>query len=135
MAPGSLCFHEGRLESIRGAWAGERDIYSCCTCPPRAPAPVPGTCHPAFSGDSIGIRKSWWAGPRSAPEGIMGRPGPPLRPGPPCSTLLVEKGLLGWFQGSFWPDRLMMMGKIGEGRVTASKKKEFFQMFSLGCEG
>ena len=40
MAPESLCFHEGRLESSLGSWAGKRVIYSCCTGPPRAPAPV-----------------------------------------------------------------------------------------------
>lgn len=39
MAPESLCLHEGRLDSSLGSWVGKRVIYSCCTCPPRAPAP------------------------------------------------------------------------------------------------
>lgn len=105
MAPESLCLHEGRLESSWGAWAGKRVIYIRCTYPPGAPAPVPGTCHLALCGDSIGIlvlaggvqvcqRASW--------EGQVLH----------CclnnlSALLIEEGLLGWSQGSFWPHRLM----------------------------
>lgn len=80
MAPESLCFHEGRLESSSGSWAGKRVIYSCCTGPPRAPAPAPGTCHQAFCSDRAGIRWSWRAGPSSGPAGAMERLGPPLLP-------------------------------------------------------
>lgn len=60
MAPGNLCLHDGDEAGGLATWAGMRVIYSCCTCPPRAPTPVPGTCHPDFCDVRISILESWW---------------------------------------------------------------------------
>lgn len=106
-----------------GSLGGERVIYSCCTRPPRAPAPVPGTCHPAFWGDSLGILKSWRARPRSAPDASWEGQGPPLLTG--HLAILVEEGPLGLVSGQFLAPQADVMGKIGEGRVTASEKRAF----------
>lgn len=128
MAPESLCPHKGRLESRLGSWAGKRVIYSCCTCPTRAPAPVPGTCHKAFCGDSTGIHESWRVEPRSGPEGIMERPGPPL-----CLGAWLHSA---WGRRTFpvvagqflalWVD---VMGKTGGwgGMALLPRKRSFFK--------
>lgn len=95
MASGSLCLHEERPESSLGSWVEKRVIYSCCTRPPGAPAPVPGTCHPAFCSDSIGIHESWWTGfgLGQAPIGAKARLSTAAW-GP--FSLVPEEGLAGW---------------------------------------
>ena len=114
MAPESLCFHEGRLESSSGSWTGKRVIYSCYTGSPRAPAPVPGTCHQAFCSDRAGTHWSWQVGPSSGPAGTIERLGPPLLPWGPAPLSCWRKD---------FPDRCRAvpgpmadaMGETGEG--------------------
>lgn len=79
MAPESLCFHEGRLESSSGSWAGKRVIYSWAAqaLPGHLPLPQAPAIRPPVT---AGIRWSWRAGPSSGPAGAMERLGPPLLP-------------------------------------------------------
>ena len=137
MAPESLCFHEGRLESSSGSWAGKRVIYSCCTGSPRAPAPVPGTCHQAFCSDRTGTRWSWQVGPSSGPAGAIERPGPRCCPG---ARLPSPAGRWTFWivAGQFLAPWLMRWERLGREDVTASKKQDFFfpKMFPLlGAQG
>lgn len=76
-----------------------RVIYSCCTCPPGAPTPVPGTCYPAFCGVSLGILESWWVEFWSGLEAMVGRPVWP-------QVLLLAYQITN-FSGAHWTPRLI----------------------------
>lgn len=89
MAPGGLVSTNGDWSPVWVPGWGRGLFTVAVHAPPRAPAPVPGTCHQAFCGDSVGIHQSWWAGPRPEPEGIMGRPAARLLPG---ATSLCSSG-------------------------------------------
>lgn len=97
MAPGSLCLRKGDEVGL-ATWQGMRVIYSCCTCPPGAPTPVPGTCYPAFCGVSLGILESWWAEFWSGLEAMVGRPVWP-------QVLLLAYQITN-FPGARWTPRL-----------------------------
>lgn len=70
-------------------------------------------------------------------SGCHGKAGSPTAALVPGSPLLVEEGLSGSLQGSFWPHRLIRWERLGKEDVTASKKQDFFfQMFPLlGVQG
>lgn len=116
-APGSLCLQEGRLES--GGEPGQgRGLFTL------AVHALLGRLPSAVRGDGIGIRKPWWAGPRSGPEGIMG--GRALLG---CLDSLAplsrwRKDVWGG-SGQFLAPQADVKAKTGEGRGPASNQKVF----------